>query len=52
VSRFFSPKMCPRTFLNCFVLDALSSQAKQLRNVFLKALTKDRVEIELAPLQL
>ena len=47
-------------FLNCFVLDTLSSQAKQLRKMdalihltaILKALPKDRVAIEPAPLQL
>ena len=52
--------MRPRTFLNCFVLDTLSSQAKQLRKIdelihltaILKALPKDRVAIEPAPLQL
>ena len=26
-------RTCPRTFLNCFVLNTLSSKAKQLRNV-------------------
>ena len=26
-------KTCPETFLNCFVLNTLSSKAKQLRNV-------------------
>ena len=35
------PRTCPKTFLNCFVLNTVSSKAKQFRNVLGRVLGPD-----------
>ena len=43
-------KTCPETFLNCFVLNTLSSKAKQLRNVVGHVIGQKKTRYKIGPL--
>ena len=47
VSSFFYPRMRPRTILNCFDLNTLSSKSKQVINVLEHASWDEKIRYEI-----